>query len=148
MDERIVSGRFLIRVGFDSIRNFHVHKAQGESHIHDKGTPHFELHREDHTTDLVKELDRCAKAFSKIPTDWWLEDEEIDALVDIGYALVRDSATYREFVGDGVLPANGKTVHDLCMAFTPKLEALEEERNRKAEEKTSQTSEPNDNPGN
>ena len=96
----------------------------------------------------MKELDRCAKAFSKIPTDWWLDDDEIDALVEIGYALVRDSATYKEFVGDGVLPEKGRTVHEVCTRFTDRLEALEVERTERAKKETSQRSEPDDNPGN
>ena len=149
LDKGIVSGRFLVSVDFNSIRDFHVHKDRGKrGHIHGRRVSHGELRHDDHTPRLMTELDRCAKAFSKIPTDWWLDDDEIDALVEIGYALVHDSAKYREFVGDGVLPANGETVHQVCTKFTEILERLEEERKEEAKKKTSQKPEPDDNPGN
>lgn len=131
----IVGESHLVRINFDTIRNFHIHDwDEGGGHIHGPDAHHPERGRKDETVKYPKDtLDECVHAFKKIPTDWDLEDVEKQALIRIGYALVRDTVAYRDFVGkfDGDMAKEDDTVEDVCLTVTEDLKTVAEKRKEK-----------------
>ena len=140
VNDGIVSERYLIRVNFDSIRNFHSHEGKGEpGHVHGRETQHEEPTDGGKTVYYPRGLERCTKAFKRIPTDWNLDEVEKNALVEMGYALVLDSFAYTDFVAqfDGDLPRSRKSVDRVCSTFTEPLEKLATEREEKKKKRKS-----------
>ena len=129
--DTIVSGSYLVSVSFDSVREFHRHaKGDKVGHIHGRETRHEESGDNGGSVFYPEGLERCVKAFKNIPTDWDLEDVEKNALVEIAYALVRDSFAYRGFVEqfEGAWPKDDDTVESVCSQFTERLEKVALER--------------------
>ena len=61
--------------------------------------------------------DSCRRQFQKIDTSWSLNGQEVNALIDIGRALVFDSDKYKKFMKElGYEPSKTpvKTVYQLC----------------------------------
>ena len=83
----IVSDVYIVRVGFDEIERF----VKGEY------------------------LASCLMAYRRIPTNWTLDAEVVDALIALGRSLVLNSGRYKDLVRDrGGLPEGEKDVEDVC----------------------------------
>lgn len=63
----------------------------------------------------------CRRRFKNLATSWALDDKEVDALVALGGAMVRESAVYQELVAalGGRVAAGGPTVAQACTILAP-----------------------------
>ena len=74
-----------------------------------------------HGTD--RKLSSCRRAYEKIPTSWSLKPHVVDALVEMGRALVLNSNEYQDMVEvlRGKLPAGTRGVEEICDEFEEDL---------------------------
>lgn len=90
-----IEEKFIVKVGFDEISKF---KGHGKA----------------------EDLDKCGRQFEQIATRWDLPESYLDALIDIGEALVRGSSEYRRLVGSlgGTRLGRGETVGEVCARYS------------------------------
>ena len=127
--DKVISKKFVVNVSFENITKFHIHtdshihahihvepSSQSHNHKH-AGRGHDHLNQ--HTTINVPDLENCRLKFERIPTNWNLSDDEIDGLIAMGEALVRDSKAYQDLIEaiDGELPSSKDTVATVCANY-------------------------------
>lgn len=80
--------------------------------VNDRGAPGFSVVQVGF--DFIQD-DKCRRWFQNISTSWALSDPEIDALIRIGGALLRESESYKKLVRDlGGTVEDGDKVGDIC----------------------------------
>ena len=112
-----INDKFIVKVGFDQIPDFHIHSdAGGSAHIHSQRS---QEGTETGNERLHRDLKKCRRQFQQIATRWDLPEQYIEALVAIGEALVRDSEEYRRLVAalGGTNSGSGETVADVCSRY-------------------------------
>ncbi len=69
--------------------------------------------------DYIDDL-KCQTAFKELATSWALNENQVDALIALGDAMVRTSSNYRKMVSNlgGRIAENGPTIEAACSLLT------------------------------
>ena len=109
-DKGVITRRYIVDVGFEQIRE---RRARGRStDVESDG---------DGTSPERKEpVDECQRWFENIETDWTLPTKQVEALIAMGEALVRESESFTTFLSDSgreVSPPSN-SVSSICEGLT------------------------------
>ena len=109
-DMGVIKDRYIVNVGFDWITDDDSDSSRGAT---------------DSPNDNLKD---CQRAFQEIPTNWNLPEEDIEALIDIGEVLVRESKGFNKLLvklGGEISPSE-KTISTVCTRYVKSSMSREE----------------------
>ena len=109
-DKGVIKRRYIVHVGFDQIRE----------RLARVRPPDVESDRDGTSPERLVALDQCQRWFQNIETDWRLPHEQVEALIDMGEALVRESESYRAFLSDTAreVSPSSDSVSSICKRLT------------------------------
>ena len=124
-DTGVIKERYIVNVGFDWIAAYD-NQLQFSKDNYDRG--HGDSGAESHDSDggsdssrgatdsLNDNLKDCQRGFQEIPTNWNLPEEDIEALIDIGEVLVRESEGFKDLLKEfrGEISPSEKTISTVC----------------------------------
>ena len=124
----VIKERYIVNVGFDWITayddNLQISKdkydrVHGDSRAESNDSDGGSDNSNGATDSLNDNLKNCQRGFQEIPTNWNLPEEDIEALIDIGEVLVRESGEFKNLLSEigGEISPSEKTISTVCTRF-------------------------------